>query len=98
MALITQAPTGLYFPPSKSVVHITKHDFLVQASFYLSDDCIYYSCRWEHFDKKYLRQMLMRKSAYRNKDDIWDVYHKLNVRDAISYADQVQIYFLRKVH
>ncbi|XP_078256440.1 sodium/hydrogen exchanger 5 isoform X1 [Rhinoraja longicauda] len=48
----------------------------------------YWRDKWEHFDKKYLRQMLMRKSAYRNKDDIWDVYHKLNMRDAIIYADQ----------
>ncbi|XP_067905664.1 sodium/hydrogen exchanger 5 isoform X2 [Heterodontus francisci] len=48
----------------------------------------YWRDKWEHFDKKYLSQLLMRKSAYRIKDDIWDVYHKLNVRDAISFADQ----------
>ncbi|XP_062922799.1 sodium/hydrogen exchanger 5 [Mobula hypostoma] len=48
----------------------------------------YWRDKWEQFDKKYLRQMLMRKSAYRIKDDIWDVYHKLNIRDAISFADQ----------
>ncbi|XP_072925968.1 sodium/hydrogen exchanger 5 isoform X2 [Hemitrygon akajei] len=48
----------------------------------------YWRDKWEQFDKKYLRQMLMRKSAYKIKDDIWDVYHKLNIRDAISFADQ----------
>eukprot|EP00062_Callorhinchus_milii_P021446 gi/632978239/ref/XP_007905796.1/ PREDICTED: sodium/hydrogen exchanger 5 [Callorhinchus milii] len=48
----------------------------------------YWRDKWEHFDKKYLSQLLMRKSAYRIKDEIWDVYHKLNVRDAISFADQ----------
>ncbi|KFW77495.1 Sodium/hydrogen exchanger 5, partial [Manacus vitellinus] len=44
--------------------------------------------RWEQFDKKYLSQLLMRKSAYRLRDEIWDVYYKLNIRDAISFADQ----------
>ncbi|XP_060694167.1 sodium/hydrogen exchanger 5 isoform X2 [Hemiscyllium ocellatum] len=48
----------------------------------------YWRDKWEHFDKKYLSQLLMRKSAYRIKDDIWDLYQKLNVRDAISFADQ----------
>lgn len=48
------------------------------------------SCgRWEQFDKKYLSQLLMRKSAYRLRDEIWDVYYKLNIRDAISFVDQV---------
>ncbi|MGH0177071.1 UNVERIFIED_CONTAM: hypothetical protein FKN15_074571 [Acipenser sinensis] len=45
--------------------------------------------KWEHFDKKYLSQLLMRKSAYRIKDEIWDVYQKLNIRDAMSFVDQV---------
>lgn len=31
----------------------------------------------------------MRKSAYRLRDEIWDVYYKLNIRDAISFVDQV---------
>uniref|UniRef100_H3A308 Sodium/hydrogen exchanger n=1 Tax=Latimeria chalumnae TaxID=7897 RepID=H3A308_LATCH len=44
--------------------------------------------KWEHFDKQYLSQLLMRKSAYRIKDEIWEVYHKLNVRDAMSFVDQ----------
>ncbi|XP_074896547.1 sodium/hydrogen exchanger 5 isoform X2 [Buteo buteo] len=43
---------------------------------------------WEQFDKKYLSQLLMRKSAYRLRDEIWDVYYKLNIRDAISFVDQ----------
>ncbi|XP_033899052.3 sodium/hydrogen exchanger 5-like [Acipenser ruthenus] len=44
--------------------------------------------KWEHFDKKYLSQLLMRKSAYRIKDEIWDVCQKLNIRDAMSFVDQ----------
>lgn len=45
--------------------------------------------RWEQFDKKYLSQLLMRRSAYRIRDQIWDVYYRLNIRDAISFVDQV---------
>ncbi|XP_038628493.1 sodium/hydrogen exchanger 5 isoform X1 [Tachyglossus aculeatus] len=48
----------------------------------------YWRDRWEHFDKKYLSQLLMRRSAYRIRDQIWDVYYKLNIRDAISFVDQ----------
>ncbi|XP_073515791.1 sodium/hydrogen exchanger 5 [Phyllobates terribilis] len=44
--------------------------------------------KWEQFDKKYLSQLLMRKSAYRIKDEIWEVCYKLNIRDALSLADQ----------
>ncbi|KAF2976196.1 hypothetical protein EK904_006168 [Melospiza melodia maxima] len=50
----------------------------------------YWRDKWEQFDKKYLSQLLMRKSAYRLRDEIWDVYYKLNIRDAISFVDQVQ--------
>ncbi|KFW00039.1 Sodium/hydrogen exchanger 5, partial [Fulmarus glacialis] len=49
----------------------------------------YWRDKWEQFDKKYLSQLLMRKSAYRLRDEIWDVYYKLNIRDAISFVDQV---------
>ncbi|KAG6941008.1 solute carrier family 9 member A5, partial [Chelydra serpentina] len=48
----------------------------------------YWRDKWEQFDKRYLSQLLMRKSAYRLKDEIWDVYCKLNIRDAISFVDQ----------
>ncbi|XP_057348610.1 sodium/hydrogen exchanger 5 isoform X4 [Manis pentadactyla] len=48
----------------------------------------YWRDRWEQFDKKYLSQLLMRRSAYRIRDQIWDVYYRLNIRDAISFVDQ----------
>ncbi|XP_019330531.1 PREDICTED: sodium/hydrogen exchanger 5 [Aptenodytes forsteri] len=51
----------------------------------------YWRDKWEQFDKKYLSQLLMRKSAYRLRDEIWDVYYKLNIRDAISFVDQKNI-------
>uniref|UniRef100_G1SYH0 Sodium/hydrogen exchanger n=1 Tax=Oryctolagus cuniculus TaxID=9986 RepID=G1SYH0_RABIT len=46
----------------------------------------YWRDRWEQFDKKYLSQLLMRRSAYRIRDQIWDVYYRLNIRDAISFV------------
>ncbi|KAM6176662.1 sodium/hydrogen exchanger 5 isoform 3-T3 [Erethizon dorsatum] len=48
----------------------------------------YWRDRWEQFDKKYLSQLLMQRSAYRIRDQIWDVYYRLNIRDAISFVDQ----------
>ncbi|KAG8437316.1 hypothetical protein GDO86_008138 [Hymenochirus boettgeri] len=48
----------------------------------------YWRDRWEQFDKRYLSQWLMRKSAYRIKDEIWEVCYKLNIRDALTLADQ----------
>ncbi|KAM4602768.1 sodium/hydrogen exchanger 5 [Polymixia lowei] len=43
--------------------------------------------KWEQFDKKYLSKMLLRKSVYR-KSELWEVYQKINIRDAISVIDQ----------
>ncbi|XP_062846059.1 sodium/hydrogen exchanger 5 [Trichomycterus rosablanca] len=43
--------------------------------------------KWEHFDKKYLSKLLMRKSVY-HKSELWEAYQKINIRDAISVIDQ----------
>lgn len=45
--------------------------------------------RWEQFDKNYLSKILLRKSVYR-KSELWEVYQKINIRDAISVIDQVR--------
>ncbi|XP_075908278.1 sodium/hydrogen exchanger 3-like [Petromyzon marinus] len=44
--------------------------------------------KWEYFDFKYLNPILMRKSARRNRCLLWDVYHSLNVQDAINFVSQ----------
>ncbi|XP_034776576.2 sodium/hydrogen exchanger 3-like isoform X1 [Acipenser ruthenus] len=41
--------------------------------------------KWENFDKKYISKLLMRKSALKSKDQILDVFHNLNIKDAITY-------------
>ncbi|KAJ8407897.1 hypothetical protein AAFF_G00269410 [Aldrovandia affinis] len=43
--------------------------------------------KWEQFDKNYLSKLLMRKSVY-HKGELWEVYQKINIRDAISLIDQ----------
>ncbi|XP_064168108.1 sodium/hydrogen exchanger 5 [Anguilla rostrata] len=43
--------------------------------------------KWEQFDKNYLSKLLMRKSVY-HKGELWEVYQKMNIRDAISLIDQ----------
>ncbi|KAG2469780.1 SL9A5 protein, partial [Polypterus senegalus] len=77
-------------PTINEEIHERAFDHILAAVEDIAGQSGYHHWRdkWEHFDKRYLSQLLMRKSAYRIKDDIWDVYHKLNVRDAISYVDQ----------
>ncbi|CAN9506546.1 unnamed protein product [Ophioblennius macclurei] len=43
--------------------------------------------KWEQFDKNYLSKLLLRKSVY-VKSELWEVYQKINMRDAISVIDQ----------
>ncbi|KAJ8272196.1 hypothetical protein COCON_G00110550 [Conger conger] len=43
--------------------------------------------KWEQFDKKFLSKLLMRKSVYR-KAELWEVYQKINLRNAITIIDQ----------
>ncbi|KAL6080282.1 hypothetical protein STEG23_010403 [Scotinomys teguina] len=64
--------------------------FLLAYAAYLTAEMASLSAilAWEQFDKKYLSQLLMRRSAYRIRDQIWDVYYRLNIRDAISFVDQ----------
>ncbi|MGH0163360.1 UNVERIFIED_CONTAM: hypothetical protein FKN15_044949 [Acipenser sinensis] len=42
--------------------------------------------KWESFDKKYISKLLMRKAALKSKDQILDVFHNLNIKDAITYV------------
>ncbi|XP_032934468.1 sodium/hydrogen exchanger 3 isoform X2 [Catharus ustulatus] len=42
--------------------------------------------KWTNFDRKFLRKLLMRKSAQKSRDQILNVFHELNLKDAISYV------------
>nr|XP_008532615.1 PREDICTED: sodium/hydrogen exchanger 3 [Equus przewalskii] len=42
--------------------------------------------RWTNFDRKFLSKILMRRSAQKSRDRILNVFHELNLKDAISYV------------
>ncbi|XP_063181767.1 sodium/hydrogen exchanger 3 isoform X1 [Chroicocephalus ridibundus] len=42
--------------------------------------------KWSNFDRKFLSKILMRRSAQKSRDQILNVFHELNLKDAISYV------------
>lgn len=46
-------------------------------------------CRWNHFEEKWVAPILMKPSARKNRDYVFKVFHQLNLKDAISYVNQV---------
>ncbi|XP_014807472.1 PREDICTED: sodium/hydrogen exchanger 3 isoform X2 [Calidris pugnax] len=42
--------------------------------------------KWTNFDRKFLSKVLMRRSAQKSRDQILNVFHELNLKDAISYV------------
>ncbi|XP_012515602.1 PREDICTED: sodium/hydrogen exchanger 3 isoform X2 [Propithecus coquereli] len=42
--------------------------------------------KWSNFDRKFLSRVLMRQSAQKSRDRILNVFHELNLKDAISYV------------
>lgn len=42
--------------------------------------------KWSNFDRKFLSKVLMRRSAQKSRDRILNVFHELNLKDAISYV------------
>ncbi|XP_074062930.1 sodium/hydrogen exchanger 3 [Macrotis lagotis] len=42
--------------------------------------------KWSNFDRKVLSKLLMRRSAQKSRDRILNVFHELNLKDAISYV------------
>ncbi|XP_010601655.1 sodium/hydrogen exchanger 3 isoform X2 [Fukomys damarensis] len=42
--------------------------------------------KWSNFDRKVLSKILMRRSAQKSRDRILNVFHELNLKDAISYV------------
>lgn len=54
--------------------------------------CDLLSPRWSNFDRKFLSKVLMRRSAQKSRDRILNVFHELNLKDAISYVAEVLEY------
>ncbi|XP_068567479.1 sodium/hydrogen exchanger 3-like isoform X2 [Cebidichthys violaceus] len=42
--------------------------------------------KWNHFEGRWMSRILMRPSARRNRDYVFNVFHKLNIKDAMSYV------------
>uniref|UniRef100_A0A5F9DK76 Sodium/hydrogen exchanger n=1 Tax=Oryctolagus cuniculus TaxID=9986 RepID=A0A5F9DK76_RABIT len=45
--------------------------------------------KWANFDRRFLSKLLMRQSAQKSRDRILNVFHELNLKDAISYVTEV---------
>ncbi|XP_058536111.1 sodium/hydrogen exchanger 3 [Ochotona princeps] len=44
--------------------------------------------KWSNFDRRFLSKLLMRRSAQKSRDRILNVFHELNLKDAISYVTE----------
>lgn len=45
--------------------------------------------RWNKFEEKWLRPILMKSSARKKQDQLFNVFHQLNLKDAMSYVTEV---------
>ncbi|XP_051948549.1 sodium/hydrogen exchanger 3-like isoform X2 [Xyrauchen texanus] len=43
---------------------------------------------WKRFEEKYISRLLMKPKARKNKDDLFSIYHKLNLEDAMNYVSE----------
>ena len=46
-------------------------------------------CRWNTFEGKYLSWLLMKPSARKDRDHLFNIFHQLNLKDAVSYVQEV---------
>ncbi|XP_036948831.1 sodium/hydrogen exchanger 3-like isoform X2 [Acanthopagrus latus] len=42
--------------------------------------------KWKHFEENWMSRFLMKPSARKNRDRIFNVFHQLNLKDAMSYV------------
>ncbi|KAK5854633.1 hypothetical protein PBY51_004812 [Eleginops maclovinus] len=42
--------------------------------------------KWNHFEEKWMSRILMKPSARKSRDYVFNVFHKLNLKDAMSYV------------
>lgn len=45
--------------------------------------------RWKHFEDKWLTWILMKPSARKKNDYLFNVFHQLNMKDALDYVAEV---------
>ncbi|CAB1447226.1 unnamed protein product [Pleuronectes platessa] len=42
--------------------------------------------KWKHFEDKWMTGLLMKPSARKNRDNVFSIFHQLNLKDAMSYV------------
>ncbi|TNN38846.1 Sodium/hydrogen exchanger 3 [Liparis tanakae] len=42
--------------------------------------------KWNHFEEKWMSRILMKPSARKSRDYVFNVFHQLNIKDAINYV------------
>ncbi|KAM8883425.1 sodium/hydrogen exchanger 3.1 [Synchiropus picturatus] len=42
--------------------------------------------KWKHFEEKWMSRVFMKPSARKNRDLVFNVFHKLNLKDAMNYV------------
>uniref|UniRef100_A0AAX7SLX3 Sodium/hydrogen exchanger n=1 Tax=Astatotilapia calliptera TaxID=8154 RepID=A0AAX7SLX3_ASTCA len=48
----------------------------------------YFRGKWRHFEEKWMTPFLMKPSARKKQDDVFDVFHQLNLKDAMEYVTE----------
>ncbi|XP_034091945.1 sodium/hydrogen exchanger 3-like [Gymnodraco acuticeps] len=44
--------------------------------------------KWNHFEEKWMSRILMKPSARKSRDYVFNVFHQLNLKDAMSYVEE----------
>ncbi|XP_034560443.1 sodium/hydrogen exchanger 3.1 isoform X2 [Notolabrus celidotus] len=44
--------------------------------------------KWNHFEENWMSRVLMKPSVRKNRDHVFKVFHKLNLKDAMSYVEE----------
>uniref|UniRef100_A0A7N8XZB0 Sodium/hydrogen exchanger n=1 Tax=Mastacembelus armatus TaxID=205130 RepID=A0A7N8XZB0_9TELE len=44
--------------------------------------------KWNNFEEKWMSRFLMKSSARKKRDNIFSVFHRLNLKDAVSYVEE----------
>lgn len=48
------------------------------------------SIRWKRFERNYISWLLMKPKPRKSKDQLFGIFHKLNLEDAMNYITEVK--------
>ncbi|XP_062414393.1 sodium/hydrogen exchanger 3-like isoform X4 [Pungitius pungitius] len=46
--------------------------------------------KWNQFEERWMKRILMKKSARKSRDQVFKVFHRLNLKDAMNYVAEVK--------